>query len=100
MKKNNIIFATIVTLLFALVSCNGGGTPKLPKMANEVDSMNYAYGLFNGSQMRMMLFQQDSIKFMDGVKAGIAGTPEKNPQFSQLGNDVGGWLNQQKRLVS
>ena len=35
---------------------------------------------------------------MDGVKAGIAGTP--NPQFSQLGNDVGGWLNQQKRLVS
>ncbi len=106
MKKNNIIFATIVTLLFALVSCIGGGsTPRLPKMANEVDSMNYAYGLFNGSQMRMMLSQQDSDsidfrikKFMDGVKAGIAGTPEKNPQFSQLGNNVGGWLNQQKTI--
>lgn len=104
MKKNNIIFATIVTLLFAFVSCNGGGTPKLPKMANEVDSMNYAYGLFNGSQMRMMMSQDsDSVdirvkKFFEGVKAGIAGQPDENPQFTQLGTQVGSWLNQQKTM--
>lgn len=105
MKKNNIIFVTVAALLFALVSCNGGGIPKLPKMANEADSMNYAYGLFNGAQMRMMFSMQegDSIdetvkKFYEGVKAGIAGQPEENPQFTQLGNNVGNWLGQQKTV--
>lgn len=103
MKKNNIILVTIVALLFALVSCNGGGTPKLPKMANEVDSMNYAYGLFNGAQMRMMFMMQegDSIdetvkKFYEGVRDGLAGAPEENPEFTQFGAYIGGMLKQEK----
>lgn len=105
MKKNNIFMAVAVTLMFALAACNGGGnTTKMPKLASEVDSMNYAYGLFNGGQLRMMMAQDsDSVdyrikKFMDGVRDGIAGNVEENPEISQLGSQVGGWLNQQKTV--
>ena len=52
--------------------------------------------------MKMMLAQDsDSVdykvgRFIAGLKEGLAGTPDENPQFAEVGGQVGGWLNQQK----
>ena len=103
MKKQNIFLATAVTLIFALAACNGGGTStKLPQLKTEADSLNYAFGLANGNDMKMMLAQDsDSVdykvgRFIAGLKEGLAGKPDENPQFAEVGGQVGGWLNQQK----
>ena len=103
MKKQNIFLATAITLIFALAACNGGGTStKLPQLKTEADSLNYAFGLANGNDMKMMLAQDsDSVdykvgRFIAGLKEGLAGTPDENPQFAEVGGQVGGWLNQQK----
>ena len=103
MKKQNIFLATAVTFIFALAACNGGGTStKLPQLKTEADSLNYAFGLANGNDMKMMLAQDsDSVdykvgRFIAGLKEGLAGTPDENPQFAEVGGQVGGWLNQQK----
>ena len=105
MKKNMFFIAATVTLLFGLAACNGGGTTtKMPKLSNELDSMNYAYGYFTGAQLQMMLAQDsDSVDYkvkqlMEGIQAGMKGTPDENPQFEQVGGQVGGWLNQQKTV--
>ncbi len=105
MRKNNIFIVIAVTLMFALAACNGGGgtTAKMPKLASEEDSLNYTYGLFNGSQLRMMMMQDsDSVDyrikmFMDGVREGIAGKPNDNPELFYLGTQIGGWYSQQKK---
>ena len=52
--------------------------------------------------MKMMLAQDsDSVdhkikKFMEGLNEGLAGQPDENPEFAEVGGQVGGWLNQQK----
>lgn len=103
MKKQNIIFATVITALFALAACNGGGvSTKVPQLKTEADSLNYAFGLANGNDMKMMLAQDsDSIdykinKFISGLTEGISGKVEEHPEFAEVGGQVGGWLNQQK----
>ena len=103
MKKQNIFLATALTVLFALAACNGGGvSTKLPQLKTEADSLNYAFGLANGNDMKMMLAQDsDSVdhkikKFMEGLNEGLAGQPDENPEFAEVGGQVGGWLNQQK----
>lgn len=105
MKKQNIFLATAVTLLFALAACNGGSvSTKLPKLSSENDSLNYAFGLANGSDMRMMLAQDsDSVdykvaKFIAGLREGLSGKVEENPEFTEVGGQVGTWLNQQKTV--
>lgn len=103
MKKQNILLAVAVTLIFALAACNSTST-KFPRLKTETDSLNYAFGLANGHDMRMMLAQDsDSVdykteKFIAGLKNGIAGKPDENPQFAEVGGQVGGWLNQQKSI--
>ena len=105
MKKNNIFIATVVTFLFALAACNSNGkNPRLPKMTTEEDSLNYSYGLFNGSQIKMILTQNgDSVdyridQFMDGARSGLAGSPDEIFEFVQIGNQMGAWLNQQEKV--
>ncbi len=105
MKKTNILIATVVTFLFALAACNSNGkNPKLPIMTSEEDSLNYSFGLFNGSQIKMILTENgDSVdyrieKFMDGARSGIVGSPDEYFEFVQIGNELGAWLNQQKKV--
>lgn len=103
MKKQNIFLAIAVTVVFAFAACNGGGTStKLPQLKTEADSLNYAFGLANGNDMKMMIAQDsDSIdykikKFVGGLTEGLAGKAEDKPEFTEVGGQVGGWLNQQK----
>jgi len=103
MKKQNIFLAAVVTLIFALAACNSTST-KLPQLKTETDSLNYAFGLANGNDMKMMFAQDsDSVdyktqKFIAGLKNGLAGKPDENPQFAEVGGQFGGWLNQQKTV--
>lgn len=102
MKKQNIFLAAAVTLIFTLAACNGGNSTKLPQLKTEADSLNYAFGLANGSDMKRMFAQDsDSVdyktrKFIAGIKKGLGGKPDKNPQFAEVGEQVGGWLKQQQ----
>ena len=104
MKKQNILFLIAAVSVIGFTACNGVSTKtKAPKLSTQMDSLNYAYGLANGNDLKMMLSQnyKDSVDekitlFMKGVKDGMAGPVDKNPQFSNVGNQFGTWLNEQK----
>jgi len=104
MKKQNILFLIAAVSVIGFTACNSVSTkPKAPKLSTQLDSLNYAYGLANGNDLKMMLSQsnKDSVDekialFMNGVKEGMAGPVDKNPQFANVGNQFGSWLNQQK----
>lgn len=108
MKKQNIFLVLVAVAVIGFTSCNGGGVStatKAPKLSSEVDSLNYAYGLANGNDLKMGMLQNagDSIDkkiatFMKGLNEGLAGPVEKNPQFSGVGNEFGNWLSQQKKV--
>ncbi|MHB9054919.1 MAG: FKBP-type peptidyl-prolyl cis-trans isomerase [Paludibacteraceae bacterium] len=108
MKKQNIFLVLVAVAVVGFTSCNGGGVStatKAPKLSSELDSLNYAYGLANGNDLKMGMLQNagDSIDkkiatFMKGLNEGLAGPVEKNPQFSGVGNEFGNWLSQQKKV--
>ena len=103
MKKRNIIFTTIVIVLFTLVSCGGSSTKtKMPKLNNELDSMNYAYGMFNGNELKSMFAHEpDSAEYkieqlLKGMLAGISGQPSDDMQMEQTALQVGNFLKHQR----
>lgn len=104
MKKINIILVVIVAAVLSFVACNTNTSTKVPNLENQIDSLNYAFGLANGSDMVMSLAQDsDSIdyrvnSFVKGFKEGISGAKEEQPQFSGVGREFGNWLNRQKEV--
>ncbi len=106
MKSQNIFLVLAAVAVIGFTACNGGGvstTPKAPKLSSQIDSLNYAFGLANGNDLKMGMFQNssDSVDkkieaFMKGLNEGLSGPVEKNPQFTGVGNEFGGWLKQQK----
>lgn len=104
MKKINIISATVVAVLFSFMACDNGTSTKAPKLSNQIDSLNYVYGLVNGSDMVRQLPQDsDSIdyrinSFIKGFKESLKGDKDENPQFAGIGNEIGGWLANQKKV--
>ena len=106
MKKQNIFLVLVAVAVIGFTACNGGGvttTAKAPKLSSMIDSLNYAYGLANGNDLKMGMLQNagDSAdkkieSFMKGLNDGISGPVDKDPQFSGVGNEFGSWLNQQK----
>lgn len=81
-------------------------TAKCPKKAQAValatynDSLNYAFGMLNGSQMRMYLFATDSAmesldEFIDAVNAGLK-MNTRNPQVVAMGKNVGKAIREQE----
>lgn len=106
MKKQNIFLVLVAVAVIGFTACNGGGvstTAKAPKLNSMIDSLNYAYGLANGNDLKMGMLQNmgDSAdskiaSFMKGLSEGMSGSVDKDPQFSGVGNEFGSWLNQQK----
>ena len=81
-------------------------TAKCPKKAKAVainsfnDSLNYAFGMLNGSQMRMYLFATDSAlenidEFVDAINAGLKQNV-RNPQVQAMGKNVGKAIREQE----
>ncbi len=103
MKKQIIFLATALSILFVFTACNQGSVKtKFPTMKTEIDSLNYAFGLANGSDLRMMMAQDsDSVdykvaRFIAGIREGLSGKVSKYPEIEQVGGQVGGWLAHQK----
>ena len=102
MKKQNILFA-FVALAISFTACNNISTKddKAPKLKTELDSLNYSLGLDYGNRLKTSALTGDSVdqkieSFINGVKAGMAGKADKNPDIARLGKNVGQWLNFQK----
>ena len=81
-------------------------TAKCPKSAKSVaitsynDSLNYAFGMLNGSQMRTYLFANDSTmesvgEFIDAINAGLK-LNTRNPQVVSMGKNVGKAIREQE----
>ena len=84
MKKQNIFFAVTFAAIMILTACNGGGNTKDPKLATEIDSLNYTYGLAFGNDLKTNLFNKDSVEqktksFMKGLAEGAKGEADTKP---------------------
>ena len=58
MKKLNIFLVVAVIAASVLSSCNSNST-KMPSLKNQIDSLNYAFGLANGYIRKVMMEIQD-----------------------------------------
>jgi len=103
MKKQNIFFAVAIVAITLLTACNGGksGSTKDPKLASQIDSLNYTYGLAFGNDLKTNMFNKDSVEqktktFMKGLAEGAKGEPDAKPGLSAAANQYGEWLKQQK----
>ncbi len=104
MKRNIFLTLTIALVAIIFASC-GAGAPKAKsvKLNNELDSINYMYGLFNGNRIKAM-FEADSDfdakkinEYVEGVVKGLnAKTSDDNKEVVQLGGNIGAWIKQQE----
>ena len=93
MKKNRFIYLVALCFLAnGLVSCNNC-CAKEAKLQNELDSINYAFGVVNGDQIKTYYLQGDTTEA--NVKAlikGINQAVKKNDEttrFYALGLNIG-----------
>ena len=90
MKKVSILF--IATL--AMISCGNTYTAKNVTLNDVNDSMNYALGVVNGAQIKMMHLQGDSSKatisaFIDAMQRGYDGKVEELSEAASAGKNIG-----------
>ena len=76
------------------------GKAKTVSLANENDSLNYAFGFLNGSQMRLYIFANDSTgdDFKEFVKMVNKTMKEKtqNPQLVAMAQQIGQSIKEQE----
>ena len=90
MKKISFLFIAAL----AMISCGNTYTAKQIELADMNDSVNYALGLVNGSQIKMMYLQSDSSKeavneFMDALQKGYDGKTEQLSEVASVGKNIG-----------
>jgi FKBP-type peptidyl-prolyl cis-trans isomerase FkpA len=108
MKKLSIFF--VITLVVAVVftSCNNSGKVKMPTLKTQIDSLNYAFGVANGSQIKMYYIPADSThadsakakiaKLLKGINDGMKGDSDpKYTELSNLGTRIGTALKEQSK---
>ena len=90
MKKLSIVlFAAI-----AMVSCGNTYTAKKVNLGDINDSMNYALGVVNGAQLKMMYMQEDSSdavvnEFIAALERGYEGKVEELSEAAKIGQNIG-----------
>ncbi len=84
---------SLLVLCMAMVSCSHSYEVKNVRLSDQTDSINYALGYLNGSQIKMYYLAKDSSKavideFMNSL---VAGYENKEPlsQVEQMGQDLG-----------
>lgn len=90
MKKMSFL----VIAALAMISCGNTYTAKKVELAGQSDSMNYALGMVNGSQIKMMYLQQDSsdaviAEFIDAMDRGFNGKVEELSEVESVGKNIG-----------
>ena len=91
MKKNSLV-CFVALLATSLVSCNSFS--KNVNLKNEVDSVNYALGVANGSGIKDYYLRNDSTEenvkaLIKGVNQAIKSKDDKSLSFYALGLNIG-----------
>ena len=78
----------------AMVACGKTYTAKTVVLENQNDSMNYALGLVNGSQIKMYQLRNDSSietvnEFIDALQRGYDGKIEQLSEAAAIGKNIG-----------
>ena len=78
----------------AMVACGNKYTAQTVVLNNQNDSMNYALGLMNGSQLKMYQLRNDSsietvAEFMDALQRGYDGKVEQLGEVAAIGKNIG-----------
>ena len=90
MKKLSILVIAAV----AMISCGKTYTAQTVVLNNQNDSMNYALGLVNGSQLKMYQLRNDSsmetiTEFIDALQRGYDGKVEQLGEVAAIGKNIG-----------
>ena len=90
MKKLSILIIAAV----AMISCGKTYTAQSVALHNQNDSMNYALGLVNGSQMKQYQLRNDSsmetvVEFIDALQRGYDGKVEQLSEAAGIGRNIG-----------
>ena len=78
----------------AMVACGKTYTAQTVVLENQNDSMNYALGLINGSQLKMYQLRNDSsietvTEFIDALQRGYDGKVESLSEAATIGKNIG-----------
>ena len=90
MKKLSIFVIAAV----AMISCGKTYTAQSVALDNQNDSMNYALGLVNGSQLKQYQLRNDSsmesvVEFIDALQRGYEGKVEQLSEAAGIGRNIG-----------
>ena len=90
MKKLSILIIAAV----AMISCGKTYTAQSVALDNQHDSMNYALGLVNGSQLKQYQLRNDSsmetvVEFIDALQRGYEGKVEQLSEAAGIGRNIG-----------
>ena len=90
MKKLSIFVIAAV----AMISCGKTYTAQSVVLDNQNDSMNYALGLVNGSQLKQYQLRNDSsmetvVEFIDALQRGYEGKVEQLSEAAGIGRNIG-----------
>ena len=89
--KKLCIFVLAAT---AMISCAKTYNAQTVELTNLNDSMNYALGLVNGSQLKMYQLRNDSsmetvVEFIDALQRGYDGSVEELSEAANIGRNIG-----------
>lgn len=78
----------------AFISCGNTYKAQLVNLTTTTDSVNYALGLINGSQLKAYQMAQDSsdaaiAEFIDALQRGYDGEVEQLSEVATVGNNIG-----------
>lgn len=104
MKKQNIFIAVALVAAVAFSSCKSNKA-KLPTLKTQIDSLNYAFGLANGSGMKDYYnikgdsADQKIASLIKGLNDGMKGkVDKKNAELANLGTQIGSSLKEQVKM--
>lgn len=98
MKKLSVI----ILAAMAMVSCGNTYTAQQASLANMNDSVNFALGIANGSQIKAYYLQNDSsseavTEFIDALQAGYDGTVAELTEEARIGKNIGASIAQSEK---
>lgn len=90
MKKLSVM----ILAAMAMISCGNTYKAQEATLNNMNDSMNYALGLVNGAQIKMMYLAEDSskatiVEFMEAMQRGYDGKNAELSEAAKIGRNIG-----------
>ena len=98
MKKLSII----ILAAMAMVSCGNMYTAQKAELASMNDSINFALGIANGSQIKSYYLRNDSsaetiAEFIDALQAGYDGSVPELSEEARIGKNIGSSIAQSEK---